>query len=462
MRRHWLFAIVLALGVALRVLVQIAYWPAMFNADSHLYLRTAFDLWIDHVRPAGFGIFMHITPGWQSLWPVTLAQHLLGIACAVGIYIALLRWRVPEWIAALATVPVLLDPLQLALEQFILADALNALLVVGAVLLLAWRRRIGVVQALLAGALLAAAATVRAVATPLIVLAVVVVVVAGARRLRATAALLAGFAVVMGSYMAAYHDQYGKWETTDYTQRFLYARIGLYVHCPGLRLPDYEKALCPYGVPTADRTTNLFLWQRDAYIRRYKPPAGMTVDEVLADFNRRALEGEPVAYAKAVVRDTLRGFAPHRGLRTDNGFDAQWELGELHEINLETYETRRLVDEYGLAPRLNRPVARLLGHWQHLYYTRGPLLAACFIPVLLAAFGAMGSRRFKAQRLMAVLAAATALALVVIPAATASFAWRYQVGQLPLLPFAGALALGALLRGRAEQRQAASDRSESE
>ena len=44
-------------------------------------------------------------------------QHLLGLAMAAAIYLLLLRLRVWPWLAALATAPLLLDSMQLALEQ---------------------------------------------------------------------------------------------------------------------------------------------------------------------------------------------------------------------------------------------------------------------------------------------------------------------------------------------------------
>jgi hypothetical protein len=42
LRSHWLFLSVLAVGALLRVLIMVAYPPALFFDDSWAYLSTAF------------------------------------------------------------------------------------------------------------------------------------------------------------------------------------------------------------------------------------------------------------------------------------------------------------------------------------------------------------------------------------------------------------------------------------
>ena len=82
---------------------------------------------------------------------------------AAAIYLLLLRLRVWPWLAALAAAPLLLDSMQLALEQYVMADTLFEALLLVSCLLLLWRRRPGVPLLLAAGLALGLAATVRGV-----------------------------------------------------------------------------------------------------------------------------------------------------------------------------------------------------------------------------------------------------------------------------------------------------------
>jgi hypothetical protein len=443
--RHSVFVAIFALGVALRVIAQITYWPAMWNADSHDYFHTAYTLWIDDIRPSGFGFFMHLVPGWTALWPVAVVQHLLGLAAGAGIYLVLRRWDLPRWGAALAAAPLLVDPLQIDLEQFMLADVLTELLIVGACLALLARRTINLRQAAVAGALLGLAGTVRTVATPLVVIAAIWTLLAATRRWRTTLALVVAFAVPFGAYVVAYHHQRGSFTTTSWGSLFLYDRIGLYIDCNHLRLPAYEQALCPSGIPVRDRTTSLFLWQPNALARVYAPPPGRSVNSVVADFNRRALTQQPLAYAWVVVRDTLRGFQPTRSIGSDDDFDRQWRLGSHLWVNRVTPEAKRLLAS-GVTPRLNRAGARILTAYQNHVAVPGPALGLSLVAALLCLAGIGNARRRTDARFAAGGVAFIALATMVIPAATASFSWRYQISAIALLPVAAAIGITALVR----------------
>ena len=53
-RRHKAFSIVFALGVLLRVITMIGYYPAMWFNDSFDYLHAAMALYPHPVRPDGY------------------------------------------------------------------------------------------------------------------------------------------------------------------------------------------------------------------------------------------------------------------------------------------------------------------------------------------------------------------------------------------------------------------------
>lgn len=445
LRRHAGLILLLIVAAAIRVVVQATYWPAEFNADSHDYMQHAFTGLLhptfDVIRPSGYSLFMAAVPGWKHLWTITVVQHLLGLLAGAAVYATALRWRVPRWGALLAAAVVLLDPLELALEQFILADTMAAFLVLGACVALAWAPKVSIPRAAAAGAFIATGALFRTAAAPLLAVGLAAVLVAGRQRLRATAVFLAVSGAILGSYVVAYHSQHGSYSTTSWGSRFLYGRIGLYVDCDRLKLPADETQVCPYGVPTSERTTNLFLWQTDAYLHRLVPPPGKTKDQVLADFDRRALLQQPIAYIKAVASDTLRAFQPTRARSADNRFDRQWHLTRRHQVNLQTAEAKRLLAD-GMTIRTWTTGTRWLTAYDRLY-TPGPLLAV----LLLAALASLlRPRRAAARpRLPVALTAATAVILTIVPAASASFSWRYMVAQLTLIPLAGAVGLRQIL-----------------
>src|ERR1700690_1688258 len=136
LRRHWLLSVLLAAGLALRILAQIAYQPALFYIDSIKYLFGAY---------AG-----NDPPGYQLI---------LKPGMAVALYVLLLRRGVPRWLAALAGAPVLLDGYQLQMEQTVMPDVLFEALMVAGVVVLLWRVRPALWQIGLAGLLLGATAT---------------------------------------------------------------------------------------------------------------------------------------------------------------------------------------------------------------------------------------------------------------------------------------------------------------
>ncbi|MCM3925002.1 hypothetical protein ND748_25470, partial [Frankia sp. AiPs1] len=142
-RRHAVFAVLFIVAVAARVLVLVAYPPAlMYLGDSAAYLDQAWrDLWPGDWRPSGYPIFLRILDGPSHVTRIVVVQHLLTLAVAVALYAVALRAVRRPWLAALAAAPALLAPWVLDLGQFVLADSLFGVLVSAGVAVLAgWRR----------------------------------------------------------------------------------------------------------------------------------------------------------------------------------------------------------------------------------------------------------------------------------------------------------------------------------
>ena len=116
-RRHWLLLILLAAGLGLRVVTQLAYRPALFYIDSYKYLKGS-----GGYDPVGYNLLLKPVLWAGNLATVAAVQHLLGLAMAVILYLTLSRRHAPRWAAALATAPLLLDAYQLQMEQTIMPD----------------------------------------------------------------------------------------------------------------------------------------------------------------------------------------------------------------------------------------------------------------------------------------------------------------------------------------------------
>src|SRR5262249_56089879 len=84
-RRHWLAGGVVAAGLALRVLAQFAYRPALFYIDTTRYLYNA-----NGMDPVGYKGPLRTILLVANFDTVVAVQHLLGLAMAVVIYLLVL------------------------------------------------------------------------------------------------------------------------------------------------------------------------------------------------------------------------------------------------------------------------------------------------------------------------------------------------------------------------------------
>ena len=145
-RRHWLFGLVAVCATALRVVVLLAYQQALIFPDSERYLQYAQAFlagqWTpDWLRTSGYSLLLMPAVQARNLAVVAAVQHVLGLATAAAIYALLVRFGARRWLAVLACVPVLFDPLQLDIEQYVLTDVSATFLLVMALVVLVWNVR---------------------------------------------------------------------------------------------------------------------------------------------------------------------------------------------------------------------------------------------------------------------------------------------------------------------------------
>jgi Dolichyl-phosphate-mannose-protein mannosyltransferase len=327
-----LTAVLLAMAAVLRAVVYAAYHPALIFPDSVRYLQYAHSFanghWsVDELRQSGYSVLIIPVVLVHDLWIIPLVQHLVGLATAVLVYAVLVHFGIRAWIAALATIPVLFDPLQLILEQYVLTDVWTVFLIVAALVILVWntpnqrgeggRTGGGLTwrRAAWCGLLLGLAVTFRDEELIMIIPAVVfvaVVVRPGKRLAKRMAALIGCFLIPVAGYLGWFEASHGELGFTTFSGAFLYGRVADFASCQGLSLPSYEKPLCPTQ-PPALRSADFYTWAPQSPQWTFRPPPGMSRDAVVRDFSLRILRHQPLAYAEAVGRDFVYGFSPVRG-----------------------------------------------------------------------------------------------------------------------------------------------------
>ena len=154
----------LAVGVVLRLWITLTWKPAFVGYyDAGSYARAAREgVFIDMFRPAGYPAFMRVLHAFSdSVLTVTAFQHLLGIATALILYVAVRKVTRSPWVALIPAAVILLNGFQVLIEHAVLSDTLFMFLIALALLTVVQAPQHRVLYALAPGLLIAAAATVR-------------------------------------------------------------------------------------------------------------------------------------------------------------------------------------------------------------------------------------------------------------------------------------------------------------
>jgi hypothetical protein len=324
-RSHRLFAVLVLLALAPRILAALSFRPALLTADSFLYLRDAVDGRLGNIRPSGYSFFVSIFQGFtHALLVVTTVQHLMGIAIAIIVYVLLRYWGLPGWGAALAAAPTLFDVREIALESYILPDTLFCLVLMIAVALLLTKRTPRAWQCVGAGLLLAYASVLRGNGIPL---AVVVAAFLLVRKVgwKALVAASVAFVVPLLGYVLVFHSQYGTYNVTASDGIFLWSRTTSFANCAIIKPPPDLQPLCPdretsVRVPPAANwsvshllsapTPEDYLWAPDAWWRHDAQPGVNPHNSKLGQrFAIDAITAQPLGYLRVVSRDVLLTFA---------------------------------------------------------------------------------------------------------------------------------------------------------
>ena len=465
LRRHWLAGVLLAAGLVLRVLAELAYRPALFYIDTNRYLYDA-----QGNDPVGYKGLLKAVLLVGNFDAVAAVQHVLGLAMAVIIYVLLVRRGVPRWLAALAMAPVLLDGYQLQNEQTIMPGTMFQALLVAGVAILLWSPRITWRLAVAAGLVLGASATVAQVGEAVILPAALFVLVAGAgggwRRAAGRAGALVGAcAVPILVYSAVSLLVTGAFALSHTGVTSFYGRTAAAADCATLRLPAPERGLCPDPAQQAQGPDWLEYNAASPVRPYYSDVPRPLADSELSDFNHRVLTQQPERLLGAYGRDVLKLFAVTRTTSPGDTPISRWQFQKTYPY-FTSHATRKFARTAaerfgGGAPAVWRPVAAFLRSYQlGGGYTPGPLLALLSAAGLAGSVAAFRRRRpgqagrepaAGRQQALACLLFFGVGAFVTLVSDLFEFSWRYQLPVLVTVVPAGALGISVIIgavRGR--------------
>jgi hypothetical protein len=445
LQRNWLFAIFVVLGIGLRAAASVAYWPALeLHADSYDYLSLAHSLTPGVWHPSGYPLLLALLSLARSIGLVVILQHLMGLAMGVIVYMLTLRLGARRWLAALAALPVLLDAYQVDLEQYVLAETLTDLLLLGGVAALLWREDVGAKRAAAVGLLLAAAALTRTATLPVLAVAVLYLLVPRPRW-RPLLSCCAAAAVLLVGYGGWYAANNGYFGYSDYTGVWLYGRVAPFATCH-YSLSHEEAELCP-SQPVGKRSVNPEFWadSRDSPIHRVPLSNGRQRNALGQRFAIAVIEHQPLDYAGAVLADTWHYFTPGRWQNADHVDMTRWVFPPPHFHTYgHGYHVTFANTGFNNSRIKAKPNAALMGPlrtYQSIFYTPGPLLLACLVGALVIALGLARKRTGRRDARWAALVLAVSAVLVILSSSVfAQFSYRYGLPLLVLLPPAGAVA----------------------
>jgi hypothetical protein len=443
---YLLITCLLLAGALLRVLAWLTYKPAILGVgDSLGYLRSALgEINLAAWHPQAYPLVLKPLLAFDTLAVVTAAQHLLGLSMGVGIFVLLRHLGVGGTVAALGAAPVLLDGYQINLEQQILSETLFEALLVGAVMIVAWRERPGLSNAFAGGVLVGAAVVVRFAGLVALIAIPIYLLVKRAGWLRVGVALV-GLALPMLAYASWMRAETGDFALSSHSGFVLYGRVATFAECERVDLPRNLRRLC-IGEPVDERQDSYSIWIRNSPLRSYMKPHGIDEDAEVTTFSRRIIMEQPADFFRSTGEEFLTFFAPASPSVKEPIRSARWRFprkmdelrgipNQVREANGSPPEALGLNDHFAIDGRW----APFLRSYQDLVYSYGPLLALGGGLGLIGAILGRVIQEARDPRPESFLLALTGLALYITPALAGGYHVRYFVPGVPFLGAAGVL-----------------------
>lgn len=511
--RNRLFTAILVVSALLRLDAELGYrWQSWFN-DSWDYLDTAVTLGLDPTRTSGYSLYLALLRPFHSFALVTVSQHLMGLATGVLIYaLARRRFACPSWAATAMTLPVLFDGFEIQLEHLIMSDTLFLFLVMLALVVLLWSplggygpsgsgvspgstvspragtsrgapdtvavsairrapRRSSWARCAVAGILIGLSAIVRSTGLPLVpvfglwILLALALGRSGWKTLIASAVAFGVTALAPTAGYAGWYDlQHGTFNTSESTGVFLYSRVMSFAECPKMgKLPVDLLSLCSTVPPSQRPIAQAYIWTAASPLDRFPASKFSPLPNSLAQqFAIKAIEAQPLDYAKVVFDDTWRAFYWPRTVFPNASTYDEYLFG-YHSVPVSNghpadgYRSSAQAYLAGGNPEtaVVNPFAAAIRVYQRYFYLPGTVYGVILLLGLAALI--VGWRRREAEGgdtavgnadgaaggsagLAALLPWATSFVLILTPAATAEFDYRYVTTAVPFACLALAMA----------------------
>jgi hypothetical protein len=373
------------------------------------------------------------------------------------------RYRAPAWLATLAAVPVLYDGFEIQLEHLILSDIPLLFLLVLATTMLLWNPAGPSLRTCaLVGLLLGIADCFRAVGLPLLAVFAVFMII---RRVswRKVAATIVVCLIPVVAYAGVFDLEHGQLAMSDATGVFLYSRVMTFAECAKMTLTTNELNLCTIVPPDKRPIAQAYIWTSESPLDRLAPTKfSSTPNQLAEEFAVEAIKTQPVGYAKAVFDDTWRAFGWSRVVFPNAPTYNEYLFGH-HSLPIPVWDDANLgpYGSYASAYVHGNPLTNVVAPFadvMRVYERHVYLPGTGYGLILLTGLGGLvlAWRRFGGE---ALLPWTVSLALIVIPAATAEFDYRYVLAAVPfgslaaVMAFAPDTAGGRLVRRLAVRRR---------
>jgi hypothetical protein len=506
-----LFTGALAVGALLRLITILGYPGALFfYGDSYVYLGAALRPQPNLSKVTGYSFFLRLLLPFHSLTLVATVQHLMGLSVAVMIYVLLRRNGVSKLWSTVATLPQLLDGYIIEDEHLIMTETVFTFLLMIAMLIVLWKPRPAWWSLLIAGVLAGCASVVRTDGEVMLAVIPLFLLLRGWSWKTLRGWLMAitfavGSLLPLASYEGWFHDyyqhqqQYDGYETSLAQGFFLWGRVSSFANCAVIKQTPAEAAakICPTDA-IADRTPpGNFVWENpyihSSYLHKGFTPVTVASNKLLTDFAIKAIEAQPLDYAKTVVKDVLLSFGFPRIAYPGAGTTYYYSF-HLHYVVASTPTTKGYSTlppktktwignnvktdnaysdwlAYGhQAPGVvNTVFAAPILIYERVVFTWGPLLAVIFLAGLGGVISVTASARRRGESLRSALSWQTlcsvrvhwaprgtsmlpwisAVALLVVPIAVADFDYRYLIPVIPFACIAAGLAFAPRRAGTA-------------
>lgn len=469
LREHRLLLALIAVGVFLRVLLAVWFWPVNggFLDSSAILNQTEYGIFGDPLRLPGYPFLIRmIEVVWPHVFAIVLVQYSFGVATAVMLYWLVWNATGSKLGAAIPAAYVLLAGDHLVVEHSILGEASMNFFTTAALTL--WvaascsdRRSLWV----LAGATITVAGTIRF--GPIILVAALLATVLLTPgmvkpRLRRAGLMFLGALPLLMMWSIAQGDSVGRYvpgfQATGWS---LYSRVAQFADCTKTDIDVDLRFLCedPSNIENADVSkrrggAGFYLYQGGPAVKRFGAPTETDAPgaAVLQRFATAVIIQQPVDYARAVTSDMLRYF--DRGIGYDRWFSGA--NADEEDISRRAPEPELILDQTGEATGIEVPrfdveeSVNMLEDWQRMTRLSG------FGLLCVLMLGAVAALRRGPGRREAQLLIGAAVFYAALPALAQTTSYRHSIPVFYLLVAAAAVAVGRLLAYRAAVASASS------